>query len=56
MGSDGSAAGGGRIDLSEWQRSARDEGGYAEDIRREPQQDNCGVGCANGLTCKGVAI
>ena len=31
---------GGSSDLSEWQRSARDEGGYAEDIRREPQQDN----------------
>ena len=38
-GSDGSAAGGGSSDLSEWQRSARDDGGYAEDIRRAPQQD-----------------
>ena len=28
-GSDGSAAGGGRSDLSEWQRSARDEGALA---------------------------
>ena len=47
MGSDGSAAGGRYSDLSEWQRSARDEGGYAEDIRRVPQQDNCGVGVAD---------
>ena len=30
MGSDGSAAGGGRSDLSEWQRSARDEGALAQ--------------------------
>ena len=39
MGSDGSAAGGGRSDQSEWQRSARDEGRKAEDIRWAPQQD-----------------
>ena len=39
LGSDGSAAGGGRSDLSEWQRSARDEGGNAKDIRRAPQQE-----------------
>ena len=39
MGSDGSAACGGRSDLSEWQRSTRDEGVRAKDIRRAPQQD-----------------
>ena len=39
-GSDGSAASGGRSDLSEWQRSARDEGQMTEDIRWEPQQDS----------------
>ena len=38
-GSDGSAASGGESDLSEWQRSARDEGGNAKDIRRAPQQE-----------------
>ncbi len=38
MGSDASAAGGGKSELSEWQRSARDEGIHAEDIRRAPQQ------------------
>ena len=38
-GSEGSAAGGRYSDPSEWQRSARDEGIRAEDIRRAPQQD-----------------
>jgi len=38
LGSDASAAGGGKSELSEWQRSARDEGVRAEDIRRAPQQ------------------
>ena len=40
LGSDGSAACGGKSDLSEWQRSARDDGGNAEDIRRAPQQED----------------
>ena len=39
-GSEGSAACGRYSDPSEWQRSARDEGGYAEDIRRVPQQES----------------
>jgi hypothetical protein len=38
-GSDATAAGGGKRELSEWQRSARDEGTCAEDMRRAPQQD-----------------
>ncbi len=38
VGSEGSAAGGGKSDLSEWPRSARDEGVRAKDIRRAPQQ------------------
>ena len=38
MGSDPTAAGGGRREGREWPRSAGDEGGYAEDIRRAPQQ------------------
>ena len=40
LGSDGSAAGGGRSDLSEWQRSVEDEGTRAEDIHRAPQQED----------------
>ena len=32
-------ASGGYSDLSEWQRSERDDGVFAKDIRREPQQD-----------------
>jgi len=40
LGSDASAAGGGYSELSAWQRSARDEGGSAEDIRRAPQQED----------------
>ena len=39
LGSDASAAGGGSSELSAWQRSARDEGGNAKDIRRAPQQE-----------------
>ena len=40
LGSDGSAACGGKSDLSEWQRSARDDGGNAENIRQAPQQED----------------
>ena len=40
LGSDGSAACGGESDLSEWQRSARDAGVRAKDIRRAPQQED----------------
>ena len=40
LGSEASAASGGRSELSEWQRSARDDGGYAEDNRRAPQQED----------------
>ena len=40
LGSDASAAGGGSSELSAWPRSARDEGGSAEDIRRAPQQED----------------
>ena len=39
LGSDPTAAGGGCREGSEWPRSARDEGGNAEDNRRVPQQD-----------------
>ena len=52
LGSDGSAACGGYSDLSEWQRSARDAGVHAKDIRRAPQQGTynnaCGVVLLNG--------
>ena len=40
LGSDASAAGGGSSELSAWQRSTRDEGDLAEDIRRAPQQED----------------
>ena len=40
LGSDASAACGGLSELSAWQRSARDDGGNAEDIRRAPQQED----------------
>ena len=39
LGSDASAAGGGYSEQSAWPRSARDEGGNTEDIRRAPQQE-----------------
>ena len=40
LGSDASAAGGGYSEQSAWPRSARDEGGNTEDIRRAPQQED----------------
>ena len=41
-GSDATAASGRLRELSEWQRSTKDDGCIAEDIRRAPQQETGG--------------
>jgi len=48
-GSDATAASGRKKELSEWQRSARDEGFIAEDIRWEPQQESAKRGASGGI-------
>ena len=40
LGSEGSAAGGGRSDLSEWQRSVCNAAEYRQGAHRAPQQDS----------------